>query len=331
MTNPILPIIVVGPAIVTWNGHSYYFKSGVKLDYKRETFTIETDFDGQIDERMKAQMTTISGTPVGMYGASGMTQFFPYPVSQIGTSIFGAQSTPTTPRPLVIVTKFGGTSNAGQTITYPRGAMTKLPTLRLKPTDTLLGDLEFTMLGVPTVQPNTANAWATLASATFADTTFDENQIITDIYGAAWGASPYTSMGSMNGFEINIAMKTNTIPAVDFGNVDMILESLVASVSFAPSNLTEAQVNALFNWDGTGYIQPGMSIAPVTIASASNLVITGSGNGAKTLTATIFNAGPKDGGYVYDSKAHRFTATNWVTRRTWTSGVANPLFTFVWA
>lgn len=330
MNNPILPQVIVGPAIVTWNGKSYYFKDGIKVGYKRSTFLIDTNFDGQIDERMVSQMTTVTGTPVGMYGDTGMAQFFPYPIAQIGTTVFGAVSTPTTPRPLVIVTKFGGTSNAGTTITYPRGAMSKLPTLRLRPTETLFSDLEFTCLGVPTVQPNTAGAWNTIANATFADTTFDEKQIVTDMYTASWGTSPYTSMGSMNGFELSITMKTNPITAVDYGIVDFILESLTATASFAPSNLTEVQVNALFNQDGAGYIYPGQSIAPTAVATASNLIITGTGNGAKALTATIFNAGPKDGGYVYDSKAHRFTGTNWTSRRTWTTGVANPLFAFAW-
>jgi len=36
MSNPVLPTIIVSPAIVTWNGYSYYFKKGIKADFKRE-------------------------------------------------------------------------------------------------------------------------------------------------------------------------------------------------------------------------------------------------------------------------------------------------------
>src|SRR6267154_1996638 len=190
MSNPILPIVIVGPAIVTWNGKSFYSKAGVKSEFKRDTFKIETDFDGTIDERMKTQMTEISLQPDGQI--SDLPKYFPYTVGAIGKSIFGAS-----PLPLVIVTKFGGASNTGQTITFPRAAISKLAQLRLKPTDTLFGDMTFSCLGVPTVQPNTATAWQTIADSAFADATFDETKIVTDIYTAAYGSAPYNAIGSM--------------------------------------------------------------------------------------------------------------------------------------
>lgn len=317
MSNPILPTIIVSPAIVTWNGYSYYFKKGVKAEFKRETFTVDSDLSGTLDERAKSQMTVVSGQPVGALSSAGLAACFPYSVNQIGGSIFGG-----TDLPLVIVTKFGGTSNAGQTITYPRAAVTKLPQLRLKPTDTLLGDMEFTCLGDPTVQPNTANAWETIAGAAFSDATFDETQIITDIYSAAYGSSPYNAIGSMAGFEIDLAMAVNTVMADDFGVVDMTLKELTATAKFAPSNLTQSQVAALLNYQGSGYVYPGQSLAK----NNTDLVITGSGNGAHFLTATIKNAGPKQATFMYDAAKHRFDAVEFTSKRTWTSGAANPLW-----
>src|SRR5271165_280599 len=173
MSNPILPNVIVGPAIITWNGKSFYSKAGIKAGFKRETFKVATDFDGQIDERAKTQLTEITFHPDGQI--STLAKYFPYSVGQIGSSVFGA-----TPLPLVIQTKFGGASNTGQTITYPRAALTKLPPLRLKPTDTLFGDMTFTCLGVPTVQPSGSSAWQVIVDAAFGDTTFDETAIITD-------------------------------------------------------------------------------------------------------------------------------------------------------
>ena len=320
MSNPVLPTVIVGPAIVTWNGNSYYFKSGVKAAYKRDTFNIETDFDGKIDERMVSQTTVITGTPVGQITSAGMGKHFPYALSAIGKSIFGGG----TNLPLVIVTKFGGASNTGQTITYPRGAMTKLPTLKLRSKETLFGDLAFTCLGDPTVQPNTANAWQAIADAAFADTNFDETSIITDIYTAAYGSTPYNAMGSLAGFEVDISMSANTITADDYGVVDMILKEITATAKFVPSNLTEVQVQTLLANQGTNYIYPGQSLAKAN----TNLVIAGSGNGAKTLTVTINNAGPKAGGFMYDTKNHRHDAVEFTSKRTWTTGSPNALFAF---
>ncbi|GEM_PF-1905727 len=325
MSNPVLPTIIVSPAIVTWNGCSYYTKAGIKSEYKRETFTVESDTDGKIDERMKSQITEISFQPVGMIklgGDSALAAFFPYSVSAIGKSIFtgltGADL------PLVIATKFGGTGNLGQTITFPKAGVSKLPQLRLKPTDTLFGDMAFTCIGDATVQPNTASAWATLASTTFADTTFDETMIVTDSYSAAFGAAPYNSMGSMAGFEMDIALETAQIAADDYGIADIILKGLTATAKFAPSNLTETQVQTLLAAQGSGYVFPGQSLAK----TATDLVITGSGNGAKTLTATIHNAGPKEAGFMYNIDKHRLDAIGFTSKRTWTAGAANPLFSF---
>ena len=318
MGNPVLPTIIVGPAIVTWNGYGYYFQGPLKADFKRETFNIETQFDGKIDERMKTQITEVSGIPAGQMSSAGMTAMFPYAVGAVGKSIFGAADLP-----LVIVTKFGGASNTGQTITYPRAALSKLPQLRLHPLRTLFGDITFSCLGDPTVQPNTATAWQTIADAAFGDTSFDETQLITDIYTAAYGAAPYNAMGSMAGFEVDIAMATENILADDFGIVDMILKELTATAKFAPSNLTQAQVSTLMNAQGTNYIFPGQSLAKAN----TDLVIAGSGNGAHTLTVTIKNAGPKDAGFMYSTKDHRHGAVGFTSKRTWTAGAANALFT----
>jgi hypothetical protein len=315
MSNPILPTIITGPAIIQWNGKSFYSKAGFKADFKRDTFKIETDFDGQIDERAKTQLTEITFQPDGQI--STLNKYFPYSVAQIGSSIFGA-----TPLPLVIQTKFGGASNTGQTITYPRAALSKQPQLRLKPTDTLFGEMAFTCLGVPTVQPTGASAWQTIADAAFADTTYDETAIITDTYSAAYGSSPYNSIGSMAGFEIDLALATENIIADDYGLVDIILKSLTASAKFAPSNLTEAQLYTLLANQGSGYVYPGQSLSK----NNTNLVIAGSGNAAHTLTVTINNAGPKDAGFMYSTNKHRFNAVQFTSKRTWTSGVANPLF-----
>src|SRR3974390_942879 len=161
MSTPLLPTLIVSPAIVTWNGKSFYSKAGIRSEFKRETFAVATDFDGQIDERMKAQLTEVRFQPDGQI--SDLNKYFPYAAADIGKSIFGASN-----KLLVIVTKFGGAGSAGQTITYPRAAVTKLPQLRLKPTDTLFGEMAFTCLGDPTVQSNSTNAWETIADAAFA-------------------------------------------------------------------------------------------------------------------------------------------------------------------
>jgi hypothetical protein len=310
MPTPVLPTLIIGPAIILHNGKAFYSKDGLKVENKRETFNIETDFDGKIDERMKSQMTELTWTPDGQ--VSDLNKYFPYAVADVGSSIFGAS-----PKTVVIHTK------AGQTITFPRGAISKLPQLRLKPTDTLFGDMTITCLGVPSVQPAAANTWKTIASASFTDASFDETKIVTDIYRAAYGSTPYDVIGSLAGFEIDIAMDCETIDSDDFGHTEMVLKSLTASAKFAPNNLTEAQVDTLLNFQSTNFVYPGQSLSK----SNTDLVIAGSGNNGLTLTATIKKAGPKGYTFMYSTGKHRHDAVEFSSKRTWTAGVANELFT----
>ena len=311
----ILPSIITGPAVIRWNGKTFYSKNGIEVHFRRETFRVETDGQGTIDERARLQFTEIRFTPDGQVG--GLEKYFPYTMDRIGTSIFG-----TTPLPLVIQTKFGGANNTGQAINYPRAAVSALPVLRLKPTETLFGPMTFTALGMPTIQPTAPNAWQSIVDLAFADTSFDETSLITDTYTASYGASPYDAMGSISGFEFAVAMGTERIVADDYGLVDLILKSMTAGVKFAPVNLTEAQVYALLANQGAGCVLPGQSLSK----NNTNLVITGSGNAARTLTVTLNNAGPKQAGFLYDSTRHRFESLEFTSKRTWSNGTAAPLF-----
>lgn len=316
MSNPVLPVIAASPAIITFNSKSFYAKSGINRKFLRDTFKVTSDLAGQLDERMKSQRQEISFTPDGQI--SDLGKYFPYAAGDIGKSLFG-----TSDSPLVVVTKFGGTSNAGQTLTYPRAALTKLSPLFLGSQKTLFGDMAFTCLGDPTVQSNTSNAWETIASSTFADATFDETKIVTDIYTAAYGSSPYNSMGAMSGFTLDIALEKEDVTADDFGIVDMFLKSLTATAKFIPSNLTETQISTLLGLQGTGYVFPGQSLSK----NNTDLVVTGSGNNGLTLTATIKNAGPKQASFNYDVGKHRLMEVEFSSKRTWTSGAANALWT----
>ncbi len=132
MADPVLPTIIAGPAIVTLASYSFYTESGIMLTPERESFDVSSDADGKIDTRHKSLLNMIELTPVGEI--ESMAKYFPYGAAQVGKSIFGTANAP-----LVIVTKFGGAANTGQTRTFPRGAIFKPPQLRLSTQKTLFG------------------------------------------------------------------------------------------------------------------------------------------------------------------------------------------------
>lgn len=303
----IIPTIIQGPAILIHDTKSYYFKDGLTLEHSVESFNVGSDMHGQIDERFLRDVVRIRGTPDGQL--SDIAKYFPFAVTDIGADIFGAG----TDKTVVIHTK------AGQTITYPKGRITKSPQLRLKVSDTIFGDMEFTCLGKSATQRTDPAYWKTIASAAFADATFNETKINTGPYTATYGLTPYDSMGSMDGFLIDLAYQVTLIGGEDVGYQQGILAGMTATASFKPSNLTEAQIDTLLNVQGVSARQPGQSLAK----SDTDLVIA-----STFFSATIHKAGPKDARSVYATGKHRHEGVAWTSKRTFTVGVPNALFTF---
>jgi hypothetical protein len=318
MGDPVLPVINAGPAIVTLDSYSYYTEGGIELNPDRKSFTVKSDTDGDIDERHSSLINEITFTPVGE--VESLSKPFPYGAASVGKSIFGTSN-----KPVVIVTKFGGASNTGQTITFPRGAVNpeKMPQLRLSTQKTLLGQMGILCLGSAVVQDNTSAFWSTLADAVFADTGFDETKVVTDIYTAAWGASPFASMGALEGFTVDIKGKNKMIMDDGVGIADVHLVSLNASARFRPNNLTEANLRTLLAYQDTAAIRPGQSYANRN----RDLVITGAGNNGLTLTVTLPKVGPKDAKFLYKAGEHRNGEVVFTQKRTATTGVMNDPFT----
>jgi len=301
--------IITGPAIITWNGNSYYFKGDISNPVKRETFKAEVN-GAELDERMKSQIAEVSGQPASQLDAMG--KYWPYGVAKIGQPLFNAGAL----LPLVIIPL------VGEQITYPNAALTKCPDITLSASkDALYGEMTWTCLGDPTKAPTDAAYFRTLAASTFADTTFNENQNFSDLYTAAWGASPYDAMLSIDGFVISCGMKAWNADVDNVGIANMILQSMSVTAKFKPANLTEAQIDTLLNTQGADAIPIGGSLA----GAETDLVISGSG-GAGTLVATLKAVGPKESLLQYSTTRLRQGEIAFVQRRTWTGGVANELF-----
>ncbi|ODU24768.1 MAG: hypothetical protein ABS95_01490 [Verrucomicrobia bacterium SCN 57-15] len=298
-----LPSIISEPSVLVYNGNSFYSKDGFKLNYKRDTFKVVSDMAGELDERLLRDSVEISWNPAGQITA--INKFIPFTVADIGKSIFKLAD-----NSVVIWTK------SGKKHTWQRGAITKMPQLRLQPSDTLFGDMTITCIGKAATQPTDPAYFKAITSVPFADATFDETAILTAIYSAAWGAAPYAAMGAMNGFQIDIGMTTSTITC-DLGIADITLSSLSAGARFAPSNLSEADMDALFDFQDAGAVLPGQSITK----KDRDLVIS-----SDVFSATIYKAGPKGYAQMFASGKQMHDAIEWGSRRTWAVGVADPLF-----
>jgi hypothetical protein len=268
---------------------------------------------GPLGDRHKSRKDVLAFTPVGMITTALLDFFyaaFLAPGTTIGRSIVGA--TPTVQVASIAENK---------TYTWQRGGMSKPPSLQLKPSSTAFGAMEAACIGSAAVQPLSATFWKAAETAALADASFEESSIISDIYKMALGArqTPFDAMGGVAGFEVDFGFMVQDVPMGDVGIADMILKGLGTGVKFAPSNLTESQVDTLLGLQGASAVLPGQAYAK----AAEHAVISGTQSG---WIFTVKTQGAKNTGRVYAIGEHRFRELVMVNQRTWTAGAADPLF-----
>lgn len=297
--------IIRGPAIVTFNGATYYSKGDINLAVGLETFAVETALHGKVDERVIERVSKVTFTPDGQWESLGVT--WPYGAMNLGDSVFGA-----TDLPLVIKTQ------AGKTLTFACAAITKMPSIMLGATKTLLGDIEFTCLGTENEAWTETDNLVAVGTAAFSDTTFSSSSIITQPYTGAWGGSaPWSSIRTFDGWQVDFDLQLTPITTDGDGIVDMTFAGLAVNAKCSPLGVTEANVIDALRLQGAGNAR-GRSLN----ANSNDLVITGTG-----VVVTVKAAQLKNGPLIFGAGARRVGELEWVATRQFTLGVASPLFT----
>lgn len=309
MANVVLPTIIQGPAYITHGGVTLFTQKDVTVAAEIGSWNPESSFGG-VGERFASRQYKITATPVGMITAGILTYLYAAhlsPSTKVGISIIPASNDDLVINSIAEMKKY----------TYHRAGISKPPPLNLSPTATAFGACEWTALIDGGVQPTNAAAYKTNAGTLAAvDTSFEEANIVTDIYSLAIGArsTPYDAVGSMGGFTLDFPFTLAPVIAGDIGIADIYLAGLALTASFVPSNLTEAQVDVLLALQDTGALVPGQAFAK----AAENLVFTGTQVG---WSFTAKQMGAKEDSRVYQIGEHRFRALTWTNQRVWTSGV----------
>lgn len=311
MSNIVLPLVISGKCYVVVGGVHLYFQKGLTISEDVESWNPASDW-GKTGERHKSRALKISGTPVGML-TTGILDYF-----------YAALLSPSTKIGKTIITGAAVVHDLDSNLSYSvnKSGLFTPPTLTCSPLETLFGAATWLGIGDISVQPTNAAFLETLGTAT-ADTTYDESKIITDIYSAALGArsTPYSAMGSLNGFKFSPSHEVKMFPSADVGWADAKLTDVGLGVSFVPSNLTDAQLNTLRLIQDTGALLPGQQYAK----AGEDLIVTG------TQVGWIFNAkqvGLKkiDRDFMIDG--HRHKEAQLVNRQKSTTGVVQPLMAY---
>lgn len=322
MANVVLPTIIQGPAYITHGGVAVWVQGDIVVEHNVETWNPASAL-GPLGERFKARTYRVTATPVGQVNSTLMNYF--YAVHLAPTGYVGKSIIPAANDNLVI-----NDIHNLKTYTLHRAGISQPPSLILKSNGTAFGAMEWTAIIDAATQPTAAAAYRTNAGVLGSvDTTFEESEMIVDNYSAAIGAraTPYDAIGALDGFEFNFGFETRPIEAGDVGVADVILTGVSAGGSFIPSNLTEAQVDTLIAVQDSTAILPGQLLSRGTSGTPENLVVTTTQR-SPAFTFTLYRAGFRGDGRVYEAGQHRLRAVGVTSHRGWTAGAETALIAY---
>lgn len=129
-------VVSRGPAMITFKGGVFFTREDLVVELNKETKPIPSAAFGDLDNVNLGVKATAKFRPVGEFEHLGV--LWPYPITPIGTSIFGTADYPLLIQPLDTTQKQTRFKAAG---------ISKMPDLFFTAADTLIQDVEFQMVG----------------------------------------------------------------------------------------------------------------------------------------------------------------------------------------
>jgi hypothetical protein len=301
-------MIIRGPAVIKRGTQVLYTEGNITVTPNRSTFDVNTAMFGKIDDRDDSFYHEIGFTPAGICSAAYFDALYPaaYKNPVIGTSVFGDD--------LIIWTA------DGKQLTLKRSAQVTIPSLNFAADKPIFGEVKYEALGALDEDWDTAGHFASVSSVVFSDTTFDPSLLKTLIYAAAFGEdTPWDSFETEAGITIDFDLGLSEVKSDKHGLVDKTITGLSITAKCTPHGITEEQMLAAMNVQGTGAGR-GQSI----YRNAKDLSLTaGSGNPYFTLKNAAINTAPMNfGAEVNRSGEVEFKATHSI----FTAGAQQALF-----
>lgn len=298
--------ILSGPAIVQYGGQSFWSKGDVLVEPVMKTFRPGTAHFGNLDPRPSDRRYEVSFEPAGRFTDALAAVLWPYGAMAIGTSIYGS-----TDSALVVWAR------DGTKLTIHNAALTQMPNIRRSIEQTIQASLKFTGIIAKNKATTDADAYYTLATASYpGDAGFSQADIMTLAAPASWGGdSPWDSFYSEGGWEVSFGLQLSEQTADGYGTFDMILQGLDVTVKGVPIGPSVSDILAALKTDQ----ELGTSLA-----SEDDFVIASPVVGGPVVT--ISKAAMTKSGFVFGAQKKRVGATEWMATRNITAGAADPLF-----
>jgi hypothetical protein len=295
-----------GPAIVTWNGATFYTRADFLPKHSPVWKPVGCSLHGQID---KYQEDFLIKIPLMIFGQwQNLSTLFPSSLLNptVGTNIFG-----TTDLPLVILAR-----NNDQ-ITYANAQLTKLTDLYLGVNSELFAAaVEFTCLIANNTAPETAGAYFTRATGSYAETAFAKTNFLKSRWTGAWGSKTgFTAIVPHKGFNVAWTLDLKPDGADGYGTQLMYIGEggLVAACKCIPIGPTSAQS------DTAQAVHQAMG--SLLSAGAADLTLTAAST-SPTASVVLKNAGLVETTTAFGLDALRVNEHAWETTRGIAAGVA---------
>lgn len=303
--------IIRGPAVVTFNGATFYSKDDIQCEVDEATFEIMTSLYGVIDDRVSHREARITFTPCGEWETTAIGVLWPYANYLIGQSLFGTDT------PLVIV------DQTGKRLTFQAAAITKSPDVILSATKTTIGSVTFSCIGKDNTPWATADSFVKVETGiSFPASLLDPAKIWTAPWSAAWGSSPFDAIETVDGWNISFQLDASPFEIDSQGIIDYTFGKLTVVAKCKPVGIAESALIAALGIQSTGAIR-GRSLQ--AIANNNDLVFSSSGADSGL---TVFKAAPRRSNIVFGATANRLGEVEWVATRKLAAGVMQPLFGF---
>jgi hypothetical protein len=300
--------LVVGPAKVTQNGGTFFTLGNIEPRLDIETLEIVNDMHGKVDERVIEVPVDVGFVPEGAWMGANIAALWPYGNPTFGASVFGAVD-----KPMVIH------GNDGAIHTIHASALTKMPSLFLSATKTMIGEARFRGVRKDNTEWTAADSLYSITSGAYAHPAFSPANIKVQRYTAAVaGLAGFTSFDTEDGWTIDFETTLTYITTDGGGAVDAKIGNVSVMAKCKPIGPTSQQIVDALKYQGAGASR-GRSIA-----GAADLVITGEDT---TTIITINKPGLKQAGFRFGSTVLRQGEIGFVATRSFAAGVPGALFT----
>lgn len=327
-----LPTIIQGPAVVVLDGAHIYSEGDIQLKFQRQTFNPKSQI-GSLGPRLQSQKIVINFTPVGQLDATYIGKLLPYGRAAETVS-GGASAMPGFP--VCTKTTVIHSIISGVTYTFTKSGITKMPQANFAATKPVWGDVEITCIGDVSKALTDTDQIAALGGSPSWGTGIDETKMVTQPYSLAVGAlsSPFDAIGANEGFILDPKMTVKEITDESVGLASIVLESVDPELTFAPNNLTFAQIEELVRVGTAGggdenlnIGQPiGRGIGTAGSYAGQDFVLTATDIGGRTITVTLYKGGASDYDGTFGVGTHQHRKLSVMSNRRFTSGVAQKLF-----